>query len=123
MEIIIKAKNQTDHAALTKYAGTLSSMMFKLKKRYKLKLPESIIFRPLRRRTFKFMRSSGIAGKSPGIGYWIALNMDYYKGDLSEGLIDTLAEEVSHLATDFLHGHMKHDSVFHEMKNFLIEEE
>ena len=119
MEITIRTNNQDQKEILKKYAVILSKMMYKLEKKYKLQLPKSIILRPMQKRKYTYHCSMGRAGYTPNIGYWIALNMNYYKINFNKSIIDTLAEEAAHLATKLLNGNMHHDSLLWEMKMFL----
>lgn len=122
MRIEIKTKNEEHEAVLRLYAPILQKMMDSLRKEFRFKQPKSIVLRPRRNRRHKDTFANGLAGFHRDIGYWIAINIQYYKGKINDALVDTMAEETAHIAGYIVENKFGHTPLYDRMKRYLLKE-
>lgn len=112
----ITARKKADHENLSKYPPYILKTFRLLSRIYKIKIPEEIILRPVRKNYPPYAQTftCGKAGYN-GRKYWIAMNTEL------DSAFNTLAHEIAHIAEAMKYKKWSHSKKFHEIHERALE--
>lgn len=116
MKVIITARKKTDHENLSKYPPYILKIFRHLSRIYKIKIPEEIILRPVRKNYNPYAQSFtyGKAGHD-GKKYWIAMNTEL------DSAFNTLSHEIAHIVEAMKYKKWSHSKKFQEINERALE--